>query len=118
MAIAGVDPRSDTSSLSASSPSSIFLTPTAFKAVRNKKTPIILGGVCPLAWATTDKFHKQISRYLSITTHTPPKTTGVVTACGLSRMPLLTNLVYINLNQHAQQMRWLLATTQAIQASN
>jgi len=32
-----------------------------------------------------------ISRYLSITTHTPPKTTGVVTTTRLSKMPLSTN---------------------------
>jgi len=31
-----------------------------------------------------------ISRYLSITTHTPPKNTGVVRNLGLSKMPLLT----------------------------
>jgi len=51
---AGVDPRS-VHFQTASIPSSIFITPTAFRAVKNKKTPIILGGVCPLAWATTDK---------------------------------------------------------------
>ena len=42
-------------------------------------------------------FHEAVSRYLSITTHTPPKTTGVVTPHGLSKMPLLT-INYTTLN--------------------
>ena len=36
------------------------------------------------------QIHKSISRYLSITTHTPPKNTGVVTTYGLSEMPFPT----------------------------
>jgi hypothetical protein len=64
-----------------------------------RKTPIVLGGVCPLAWATTDKLTSKISRYLSITTHTPPKITGACTYWSLSEMPISTALVYINLIQ-------------------
>jgi len=40
-----------------------------------------------------------ISRYLSITTHTPPKNTGVVRNLGLSKMPLLT-INYTTLCNH------------------
>jgi hypothetical protein len=59
-----------------------------------RKTPIVLGGVCPLAWATTDKLTSKISRYLSITTHTPPKITGACTYWSLSEMPISTAPVY------------------------
>jgi len=52
-------------------------------------------------------FHKSISRYLSITTHTPPKTTGVVTTYGLSEMPLSTTKYTTNIcsceNLHENQ---------------
>ena len=46
-----------------------------------------------------------ISRYLSITTHTPPKTTGVVRNLGLSEMPLSTINYTTLCNRKASQIQ-------------
>jgi hypothetical protein len=59
-----------------------------------RKTPIVLGGVCPLAWATKNSPRSRFLAYCFKATHTPPKITGVVLPLGLLEMPISTITSY------------------------